>query len=46
MVLIILNSGFIPVLLETVNNATNDTARANEKSTENAVCILRNLRDS
>lgn len=24
-------------------NATSDTARANEKSTENAVCILRNL---
>ena len=26
-----------------MHQATNDTARANEKSTENAVCILRNL---
>ena len=29
--------------METVHGATTDTARANEKSTENAVCILRNL---
>ena len=41
--LLILKPGFIPVLLETVYSATSDTARANDKSTENAVCILRNL---
>ena len=35
--------GFIPVLLETVHSATQDTSRANDKATENAVCILRNL---
>lgn len=35
--------GFIPTLLETVHQATQDTARANDKATENAVCILRNL---
>ena len=29
--------------MDTIHQATNDTARANEKSTENAVCILRNL---
>ena len=35
--------GFIPILLETVHSATQDTSRANDKATENAVCILRNL---
>lgn len=37
------HKGFIPVLLETVHSATQDTSRANDKATENAVCILRNL---
>ncbi|CAG5098873.1 Oidioi.mRNA.OKI2018_I69.XSR.g16050.t1.cds [Oikopleura dioica] len=35
--------GFISAILEVIHDATTCTEKANSKSTENAVCILRNL---